>query len=136
MAPHKVPALSSDTFNTLVQCYGFVGECELKNLGLKLKLSFAGFQWQKPTPQFLNFTGWGDHSGWQWRQTYYGYRQLKIYDRENRELAHFKQFFWNSSAYADFNQILALDLKNRQLYVAQPAFGFNSFNEMSWAISY
>ncbi len=127
---------TTDELRLVSRCTGFVGVCEFSEFGLRLELSFEGFTLRKPSPQFLNMSGFGDRRGWRLATNYYGWRELRLLNSTGVVLGKFRQFLWNTTAYSDFGQILAVDVASRKLFVSQRQFGFMAVNEPGWVVRY
>lgn len=128
------PLTSAVQKSLLTECHGFTNECELEELGLKLRLSFEGWSWAKPRYAFMN--SFGGSTGWQQVRAYYGTRKLLVSTNDDRVLAEFKQMIWNSSEYSDFSQIITLDEAHRTLYVSSSPLGFSMMTQEAYPIRY
>ncbi|WP_413560384.1 hypothetical protein [Bdellovibrio sp. HCB209] len=116
-------------------CIGFTGLCEIPSVGIKIDASFKGFSFSKPSPGFLNISGWGDSRGIHWQETYFGYRKIRIIAINGKELGSFSQLLWNTGAYADLSQVLAVDLTQKKLFVAAGNFGFLGTTDIGWPVN-
>ena len=128
-------ALSVKEHNLIRECVGFVAVCEIPTLGLKVISEFTGFSFSKPSPGFLNLSGWGDHRGLHWQETYFGSRHIKIITISGHELGKLSQFLWNTGEYSDLSQVLAVDLTNKKIFVAAGNLGFVGTTDIGWAMS-
>lgn len=118
----------------LSNCFGFEGECQLKEEGLQIKLSFTGLKLKKPTYAFFDFMG--VKRGWRFEETFYGIRKLHIKKLEGTPLGEFHQTIWNSSGYSDFSQILYIDATQRQIVVSNGPYGIPSGDEEGFVVLY
>lgn len=119
-----------------MKCVGFVGSCEIPEAGLKLVMSFEGFELKKPVAKFLNISGMGDNKGWGFQTHYFGHRVLTITNLEGKEVAKFHQRLWNTGAYADFSQLLSFDLPAKKLFISATTWGFNGWQDIAYGLTF
>lgn len=127
-------ALSVKERRLISECFGFTGFCEIPSLGIKIISEFKGVSISKPTPRFLNLSGFGDHRGISWQDTYFGYRHIKVITVGGKEIGKLSQLLWNTSAYSDLSQVLAIDLANKKMFVAAGNYGFVGTTDIGWAM--
>lgn len=139
--------MKAETFNFMIQnengqyltspssaklsskCFGFTGTCILEEVGLKLELTFSGYQIKLP---FLKIT---DGIDLQLRANYFGKRILTISKIDGTKLASFTDKLWLKSEYFELGQMIFFDTENKILYISARE-GFNGIQEQGYPIKY